>query len=98
MWTPSNPDGFLPSPGANNIHESDRTSKDWYYFVIKSIALNYDFGPALLRYVPGVKGISAGVNLQNFITFANQRAYNPENGDTSYHWIRTVNLNLSVKF
>ena len=98
MWTPSNPDGFLPSPGANNIHESDRTSKDWYYFVIKSIALNYDFGPALLRYVPGVKGISAGVNLQNFITFANQRAYNPENGDTSYPWIRTVNLNLSVKF
>lgn len=98
MWTPSNPDGDMPSPGANNIFTSDRTCKDWYYFVIKSIALNYDFGPAVLNHVKGIKGISAGINLQNFVTFANQRAYNPENGDIDYPWVRTVNFSVSVKF
>ena len=98
MWTPSNPDGFLPSPGANNCQLSDRICKDWYYFVIKSIALSYDFGKEPLRFAKGIKGINAGINFQNFITLANQRAYNPENGDTSYPWIRTVNLMVSVKF
>lgn len=98
MWTPDNPDGFLPSPGANNVQMSDRIAKDKFYFVIKSIALNYDFGENPFKWLPGVKGLSAGVNLQNFITFANQRGYNPENGDTSYPWVRTVNLSLGLKF
>jgi len=98
MWTPENPDGFLPSPGANNVQMSDRIAAGKFYFVIKSIALNYDFGEAPFKWLPGVKGLAVGVNLQNFITFANQRGYNPETGDTSYPWIRTVSLNLSLKF
>ncbi len=98
MWTPDNPDGFLPSPGANNVQMSDRIAKDKFYYVIKSIALNYDFGENPFKWLPGVRGLQAGVNFQNFITFANQRGYNPENGDTSYPWVRTVNLSLNLKF
>lgn len=98
MWTTSNPKGTLPSPGANNIYQSDRTNKGKYYFVVKSIALSYDFGYQPIKACKVLKGITAGVNLENFITFANQRGYNPENGDTSYPWIKTVNFNLNVKF
>lgn len=98
MWTPTNTSGTLPSPGANNIHLSDRICKGWYYFVVKSISLMHDFGQQHVKGLGGIKGISAGVNFENFITFANHRGYNPENGDTSYPWIRTVNLSLKVKF
>lgn len=98
MWTPDNPNGTLPSPGANNSYMTDKISKGKYYFVIKSIALSYDFGFQPIKAWKAVKGITAGINFENFITFANQRAYNPENGDISYPWIRTVNLSLSVKF
>lgn len=97
MWTPSNPDGFLPSPGAGNCQLSDRICKGWYYFVIKSIGLNYDFGKNPFG-AGWIRQLSAGLNFQNFITLSNQRGYNPENGDTSYPWIRTVNLNVNIKF
>lgn len=98
MWTPQNPNGTLPSPGANNIYMSDRICKNHHYFVVKSIALSYDFGYQPIKCCKIVKGITAGINLENFITFADQRGYNPENGDTSYPWIKTVNFSLSLKF
>ncbi len=98
MWSPTNPNGTLPSPGANNVYNSDRICKNHHYFVVKSIALTYDFGYQPIKSCKILKGITAGINLENYLTFADQRGYNPENGDTSYPWLRTVNFNLSVKF
>lgn len=69
MWSPSNPNGTYPAAGASNTHESDRVNSGWYYFVLKSMALNYDFGRNPFKAVKGIKGLSASLNFQNFITF-----------------------------
>ena len=98
MWSPSNPNGSYPAAGASNSHESDRINSGWYYFVLKSIALNYDFGKNPFKTIKGIKGLSASLNLQNFVTFSNQRGYNPENGDTAYPWIKTVSISVNAKF
>ncbi len=98
MWSASNPNGTYPSAGASNTHESDRINSGWYYFILKSIALNYDFGKSPFKSIKGIKGLSASLNFQNFVTFSNQRGYNPENGDTTYPWIKTVSVSISAKF
>ena len=98
MWSPSNPNGTYPAAGASNTHESDRVNSGWYYFVLKSIALNYDFGRNPFKAVKGIKGLSASLNFQNFVTFSSQRGYNPENGDTSYPWIKSVSISVNAKF
>lgn len=98
MWSPSNPNGTYPAAGASNTHESDRVNSGWYYFVLKSMALNYDFGRNPFKAVKGIKGLSASLNFQNFITFSSQRGYNPENGDTSYPWIKSVSISVNAKF
>ena len=98
MWSESNPSGTYPAPGASNIHESDRINSGWNYFVVKSIALSYDFGKNPIKGIKGIKSLSATVNFQNFITFSNQRGYNPENGDIKYPWVKIVNIGVNAKF
>ena len=98
MWSPSNPNGTFPRAGASNLYLSDRSNSEWNYFIIKSIALSYDFGNNPIKGIKGIKGISAFVNLQNFITFANHRGYNPENGDPSHPWIKTITIGVNAKF
>lgn len=97
MWSTSNPNGTFPAPGANNIYMSDRTCANWSYFVLKSISLNYNFGKNPFN-VNAIKSMSAFVNFQNFVTFSSQRGYNPETGDTTYPWIKTINIGLNIKF
>lgn len=98
MWSESNPNGTYPAAGASNIHESDRINSGWNYFVIKSIALSYDFGKNPFKKIKGIKGLTASVNLQNFITFSNQRGYNPENGNVTYPWVKIVNIGINANF
>lgn len=98
MWSESNPSGTYPAPGASNVHESDRINSGWNYFVVKSIALSYDFGKNPIKGIKGIKSLSATVNFQNFITFSNQRGYNPENGDIKYPWVKIVNIGVNAKF
>ena len=98
MWSESNPSGTYPAPGASNVHESDRINSGWNYFVVKSIALSYDFGNNPIKGIKGIKSLSATVNFQNFITFSNQRGYNPENGDIKYPWVKIVNIGVNAKF
>lgn len=98
MWSESNPNGTYPAAGASNIHESDRINSGWNYFVIKSIALSYDFGKNPFKSIKGIKGLTASVNFQNFITFSNQRGYNPENGNITYPWVKIINIGINAKF
>ena len=97
MWSTSNPNGTFPAPGASNTYMSDRTCANWNYFILKSISLHYNFGNKPFD-VKAIKGLSAFVNFQNFVTFSSQRGYNPESGDTTYPWIKTVNIGVNVKF
>lgn len=98
MWSSTNPNGNFPRAGASNVYLSDRTNSGWYYFVIKSIALSYDFGADPIKGIKGIKGLNAYINAQNFITFSNQRGYNPENGDMSNPWIKTISIGINIKF
>lgn len=99
MWSESNPNGTFPRAGAQNMHNSDRTNGGMRYFMIKSIALSYDFGANPFgNKLKGIKGLSATLNMQNFITFANHRGYNPENGDISNPWVKTISLGINAKF
>ncbi len=98
MWSVNNPKGNYPAAGASNIHDSDRINSGWYYFVLKSVTLNYDFGKNPFKAIKGIKGLSASLNFQNFVTFSNHRGYNPETGDIRYPWIKTVNVGISARF
>ena len=96
MWSSSNPNGIFPAPGAHGIYLSDRTNAGWKYFMIKNIQLNYDFS-SLLR-IKNIKNLIVNLNFQNFITFANQRGYNPINGDVGNPWPKSIILGISAKF
>lgn len=97
MWSESNPNGDYPRAGAHEVYQSDRTNGDWSYFVVRNIQLSYDFS-SLLKNYKTIKGVILNVNFQNFITFANHRGYNPENGDVSNPWGKTVMVGLNLKF
>lgn len=92
QWSESNPGGTLPRAGAKNVYLSDRTNADWSYFLIKNIQLSYEFK------VGHVKSMQVFVNAQNYISFANHIGYNPENGDVSYSWAKTVTIGVNAKF
>lgn len=95
MWSANNPDGTYPAPGAHNTFLSDRTNGDWNYFILKNIQIAYDF--TKLINIKTIKGVSASLNFQNFITFANHRGYNPINGDISNPWAKSITLGINVK-
>ena len=92
----TNPDGNHPSAGAKGIFLSDRTNGDWAYFVLKNIQLSYNFSPLLK--VRAVKDLTLNVNFQNVAAWANHTGYNPENGDVSNPYARTIMFGLSAKF
>lgn len=96
MWSESNTNGSFPRAGANNIYQSDRTNADWAYFIIRNIELGYDFSSLVPNKL--FKELKFTVNFQNFITWANHRGYNPENGDVSNPFAKTVLFGISAKF
>ena len=96
MWSESNPNGDYPAPGAHNVYLSDRTNGDWSYFILKNIQIQYDF--TRLVGIKTIHGLTASLNFQNFVTFANHRGYNPINGDVSNPWAKSVTLGINIKF
>lgn len=96
MWSTTNPNGTAPAIGAKGVVLSDRTNADWSYFVLKNICLSYDFSKAI--HGEYVKGLLLNVNLQNFFTAANHLGYNPENGDVSNPYAKTVLFGVNIKF
>jgi len=97
MWSESNPDGTFPRAGAKDVYFSNRTSANWSYFILKNVKLGYDFTP-LIKNANWVKQLNVYVNLQNYFNQANHRGYNPENGDTTYPWAKTMIFGVNVKF
>ncbi len=97
MWSETNPNGTFPRAGAHQVYLSDRTNGDWSYFIVKNIQLSYDFSSLLTKYKT-IKGLILNVNFQNFITAANHRGYNPENGDISNPFGKTVMFGVNLKF
>jgi TonB-linked SusC/RagA family outer membrane protein len=92
----TNPGGEHPSPGAKGIYLSDRTNGDWAYFLLKNIQLSYNFGK--LMKVKAVKDLTVNVNFQNVAAWANHTGYNPENGDVSNPFARTIMFGINAKF
>ena len=97
MFDPStNPGGDHPSAGAKGIFLSDRTNGDWAYFLLKNIQLSYNFGK--LMKVKAVKDLTVNVNFQNVAAWANHTGYNPQNGDVSNPFARTIMFGINAKF
>ncbi len=97
MWSENNPNGTFPRAGAKDVYFSDRTSAHWSYFIVKNIKLGYDFSPSIKK-INWVKELTVYLNAQNYISFANHRGYNPENGDTTYPWAKTMIFGINAKF
>jgi len=96
MWREGvNENGSFPRPGARGVYASDRTNGDWNFFILKNIKLSYKFDQSLVKWA---KNISVYMNLQNFANSANHRGYNPENGDDSYPWAKTIIWGVNAKF
>ena len=96
MWSESNPNGTFPATGAKGVFLSDRTNGDWRYFILKNIQLSYDFSDLIK--INTVRSLVFNVNFQNFVTFANHRGYNPENGDVSNPWAKSIIFSINAKF
>ena len=97
MFDPStNTGGDHPSAGAKGIFLSDRTNGDWAYFLLKNIQLSYNFGK--LMKVKALKDLTVNVNFQNVAAWANHTGYNPQNGDVSNPFARTVMFGINAKF
>lgn len=94
-WSESNPNGNLPRKGFNGLLSS-RTNSDWYYFILKNIQLSYDF--TSLIDIKTVKALTFKMNFQNFFTSSKTNGYNPENGDVSNPWGKTIMFGVSAKF
>jgi outer membrane receptor protein involved in Fe transport len=97
MFDPTtNPGGEHPSAGAKGIFLSDRTNGDWAYFLLKNIQLSYNFGKMMK--VKALKDLTLNVNFQNVAAWANHTGYNPENGDVSNPFARTIQFGINAKF
>lgn len=96
MWSEDNPNGTFPAAGAKGVYLSDRTNGGWRYFILKNIQLSYDFTDLLN--IKTVRNLVFNVNFQNFVTFANHRGYNPENGDVSNPWAKSIIFSINAKF
>ena len=97
MFDPvTNPNGSAPAVGAKGVVLSDRTNADWSYFILKNIQLSYDFSKLIKT--DYIKSLVFNVNLQNFLTSANHIGYNPENGDVSNPYGKTVMFGVNIKF
>ena len=97
MWSTTNVNGTSPRRGFNG-YLSNRTNGDWWYFVLRNVQIGYDFSH--IMHVKGIKGLAVNLNLQNFfaLTTSKNRGYNPENGDVSNPWGKTVLIGVSAKF
>ena len=58
--------------------------------------MSYDF--TKLINTSYIKSLVFNVNFQNFITSANHNGYNPENGDMSNPYGKTVIFGVNIKF
>lgn len=97
MWSETNPNGTFPRAGAKDVYFSDRTSAHWSYFILKNIKLGYDFSSSIKK-VNWIKELTVYVNAQNYFNSANHRGYNPENGDTTYPWAKSMIFGINAKF
>ncbi len=96
MWREGvNEKGSFPRPGARGVYASKRTNGDWNYFLLKNVRLSYQFDKSKVKWA---KDLTLSVNLQNFANKANHRGYNPENGDDSYAWAKSVIFGINAKF
>ena len=97
MFDPvTNPNGCAPAVGAKGVVLSDRTNADWSYFILKNIQLSYDFSKLIKT--DYIKSLVFNVNFQNFVTSANHLGYNPENGDVSNPYGKTIMFGVNIKF
>lgn len=97
MWSPENPNGSFPRAGAQEIYLSDRTNGGWNYFIVKNIKLGYDFS-SLISNQSWIQELNFYVNAQNYLTFANHRGYNPENGKVDFPYAKTMIFGIRAKF
>ncbi|MFV0290126.1 MAG: SusC/RagA family TonB-linked outer membrane protein [Mangrovibacterium sp.] len=97
MWSESNPNGEFPRAGAKEVYLSDRTNGNWKYFAIKNIKLAYNF-KEMLKGKAWISDLSVYANMQNYVTWSNQRGYNPESGDTSFPFAKAVLFGVRAKF
>ena len=97
MWSDTHPNGIFPRAGAKDTYVSNRTNGNWSYFIVKNIKLGYDFS-SIIKNLGMIKELSVYVNAQNYISYSNQRGYNPENGDVSYPWAKTLLFGFNAKF
>lgn len=97
MWREDNHSGTFPRPGAKNLYYSDKSNGNRNYFIIKNIQLNYELG-SLFKDKELLKDATVYLNAQNYISFANFRGYNPENGDILYPLAKSIRLGVNLKF
>jgi TonB-dependent starch-binding outer membrane protein SusC len=97
MWSPSNPNGTYSKAGAKQAQFSDRSNGGRNYFILRNVRLGYDLNPGLLKRL-AVQTLGVYVNAQNFFTSTNFRGYNPETGDVSNPFAKTLMVGLDVNF
>jgi hypothetical protein len=97
MWSESNPGGTFAKAGAKEVYFSDRSNGNRKFFLIRNIRLGYNINPKIFKRIP-VQGVNVYVNAQNYLTFSNFRGYNPESGDVTNPFAKSLLMGLNINF
>jgi TonB-dependent starch-binding outer membrane protein SusC len=97
MWSPSNTNGTYSKAGTKQGHFSNRSNGGRNFFILRNVRLGYDINPDLFKKIP-VQNVNVYINAQNFFTQTNFRGYNPENGDVTNPFAKTIMFGLNVNF
>jgi TonB-dependent starch-binding outer membrane protein SusC len=97
MWSPTNPDGTYSRAGAKQAQFSDRSNGGRNYFIVRNIRLGYEFNRDIFKRLP-LQSFGVYVNAQNFFTATNFRGYNPETGDVSNPFAKTLMVGIDANF
>ncbi|GAA4440163.1 TonB-dependent receptor [Ravibacter arvi] len=95
MWREDRTDGTFPKPGAKGTTHSDRSAGGKDYFILKNIKFSHTFTPDAKSWF---QNLTVYANFQNYLSIANFRGYNPENGNNNYPLAKIAMFGLNVSF
>ncbi|MFN4151041.1 MAG: SusC/RagA family TonB-linked outer membrane protein, partial [Candidatus Sericytochromatia bacterium] len=103
-WSPTNPDGTYPRPGARNSYWADRQSNFWLqdasFVRLKTIDLGYSLPKAMLKTV-NIENLRVYFSGFNLLTFSKIKDQDPEISSSegrAYPQTKILNFGVSLTF
>ncbi len=87
-----------PATESNQSRVSSRFVEDGSYLRVKNVSLSYNIPAKLLNYTKIIKGIRAGIGVQNLLTLTKYSGYDPEVGAYTGAGVSSNNQAIGLDF